>query len=54
MGSSQEDLVFSSCSCICLIAISFFCYQLNFDGLMCVGKLNCLTMKFFMDNLFPF
>lgn len=54
MGSSQQDLVFGSHSCICLIAVSFFCCQLNFCGLTCVGKLNCLTVKFFMDNLFPF
>lgn len=38
VASSQQDLVFGSHSCICLIAVSFFCCQLNFYGLMCVGK----------------
>lgn len=54
VGSSQQDLVFDSCSRICLIAVSFFCCQLNFCDLMCVGELNGLTVKFFMDKLFPF
>lgn len=54
VGSSQQDLEFGSRSCICLIAVSFFCCQLNFYGLMCVGKLNYLVVKFIMDNLFLF
>lgn len=38
LESSQQDLVFGSHSCICLIVVSFFCCQLDFYDFMCVGK----------------